>query len=114
MTTTRNHKRRQRARRVRASITGSVTRPRVSVFRSLTGFSAQVIDDGAGATVASSSTKGLGISNSVEGAAKVGADLVQKCKDAGVETVVFDRAGYKYHGKVKACAEALREGGITL
>ncbi len=114
MTTTKNHKRRQRARRVRAHVTGTTARPRVSVFRSLTAFSAQMIDDSTGKTIAAASTKTLATTNSVEGAGKVGADLAEKCKEAKVEAVVFDRAGYKYHGKVKACAEALREGGITL
>ncbi len=115
MNTTRNDKRKHRTRRIRARISGTKERPRVSIFRSLTSFRAQVIDDATGTTIASANLADLSNEkNTVEGAAKVGAILVKKCKDIGIESAVFDRSGYKYHGKVKAFADALRDGGLKL
>lgn len=110
---TRNEKRRHRTRRIRARVTGTATKPRLSIFRSLTGFSAQLIDDSAGKTLASASLRELkGSKNTVEGVASVGEALAKKATSAGISDVVFDRSGYKYHGKVKAFADSAREAGL--
>ncbi|WP_299840962.1 50S ribosomal protein L18 [uncultured Jannaschia sp.] len=91
-------------------------RPRLSVHRSNKNLSVQVIDDVAGRTLASASTleKDLGLigKNNVDAAAKVGAAIAERAKKAGVEDVYFDRGGFLFHGKVKALAEAAREGGL--
>jgi len=108
-------KRLRRRRRVRAKIRGSAERPRISVFRSNRGIFAQLIDDSTGRTVASVSwiepeLRGLG---RMEQAHRAGALLADRAKAAGVDTAVFDRGGYKYHGRVKALADGAREGGLT-
>jgi large subunit ribosomal protein L18 len=105
----------RRRRRVRAKVSGTAERPRVAVFRSNRGVSAQLIDDVAGATLAyaswtESEFKSL---DKMEQAKQVGAALAARAKAAGVETVVFDRGGYQYHGRVKALAEGAREGGLA-
>src|SRR5882757_3147274 len=105
----------RRRRRVRAKIRGSAERPRIAVFRSNRGISAQLIDNDRGHTVAAatwteSDLKGL---PRMEQAAKVGALLAERAKTAGIERAVFDRGGYRYHGRVKALAEGAREGGLT-
>jgi large subunit ribosomal protein L18 len=105
----------KRRRRVRAKIHGSAERPRISVFRSNRGIFAQLIDDDGGRTLASvnwteSELRGLG---RMEQATRAGALLAERAKAAGVETAVFDRGGYKYHGRVKALADGAREGGLT-
>jgi large subunit ribosomal protein L18 len=105
----------KRRRRVRAKIRGSAERPRISVFRSNRGISAQLIDDGQGLTLAAvnwteADLRGLG---PMEQATKAGELLAQRAKQAGVEQAVFDRGGYKYHGRVKALAEGARAGGLT-
>ena len=91
-------------------------RPRLSVHRSNKNISVQLIDDAAGRTLASASTleKDLGLigKNNVEAAAKIGAAIAERAKSAGVEKVVFDRGGFLFHGKVKALADAAREGGL--
>lgn len=91
-------------------------RPRLSVHRSSKNISVQVIDDAKGVTLASASTleKDLGFvgKNNVEAAAKVGATVAERAKAAGVEEVIFDRGGFLFHGKVKALADAAREGGL--
>ncbi len=91
-------------------------KPRLSVHRSLKNISVQVIDDVQGRTLASASSleKDLGVvgKNNVEAAAKIGAAIAERAKAAGVEEVVFDRGGYLFHGKVKALADAAREGGL--
>lgn len=102
----------KRAKRIRARVQGTPERPRLSVFRSLKGLSAQVIDDTAGKTLAAASTKEAKAKPTLDGAKKVGELLAKKAKDAGVKAVVFDRAGYKYHGQIKALADAAREGGL--
>ena len=90
--------------------------PRLSVHRSLKNISVQVIDDAAGRTLAAASTlePGLGLKgrNNKEAAAKVGAEIAARAKAAGVERVYFDRGGFLFHGKVKALADAAREGGL--
>lgn len=100
--------------RVRAKISGTESKPRLNVFRSNTNIYAQVIDDVKGVTLASSSSKELKLTNgnNIEGAKLVGLDIAKKCLAKNIDTVVFDRGGYVYHGRVKALAEAAREGGL--
>ena len=107
-------KRLKRRRRVRAKVHGSAERPRISVFRSNRGVFAQLIDDDNGRTLASVTwtESDLRSLKPMEQAAKAGELLAQRAKAAGVETAVFDRGGYQYHGRVKALAEGAREGGL--
>jgi len=107
--------RERRHRRVRGKVEGSVDRPRLMVFRSNRGIFAQVVDDGAGKTLAGANWKGLPKSFSgdkTEQAREVGKAVAAAAKKAGVEEVVFDRGGYLYHGRVKALADGAREGGL--
>ena len=107
--------RERRHRRVRGKLVGTAERPRLVVFRSNRGIEAQLIDDLEGKTLAAASWLQLkkGFKGSkTEQAAEVGKLLAQNAKQANVETVVFDRGGYLYHGRVKALAEAAREGGL--
>ena len=106
----------RRHRRVRGKIAGTAERPRLVVFRSNRGIFAQLVDDDAGKTVASASWTSLPKSfkgDKTEQAAEVGKRLAEAAKKAGVETVVFDRGGYLYHGRVKALADGAREGGLS-
>jgi|SRR4051812_5596332 large subunit ribosomal protein L18 len=107
-------KRLKRRRRVRSKVHGSAERPRISVFRSNRGIFAQVIDDDAGRTLASVqwTESDLRSLKPMEQAQRAGALLAERAKAAGVETVVFDRGGYQFHGRVKALAEGAREGGL--
>jgi large subunit ribosomal protein L18 len=100
--------------RVRKKVRGTASRPRLAVFRSNKYIYAQVIDDVEGVTVAqaSSQEKAAGGSLSVETAAKVGELVATRAKDAGVDSVVFDRGGYRFHGRVKALADAARKAGL--
>jgi large subunit ribosomal protein L18 len=105
----------KRRRRVRAKIHGSADRPRISVFRSNRGIFAQLIDDDSGRTLAAvnwteADLRGL---KPMEQASRAGALLAERGKAAGVQTAVFDRGGYKYHGRVKALADGAREAGLT-
>lgn len=110
---TRNNRRLSRSRRIRAKVSGTETKPRVRVFRSLKSFYAQVIDDVNGKTVAQASIKDVeGAKNDLDGVKKLGELLSKTCIDSNVKEIVFDRAGYQYHGKVKVFAEALRSGGL--
>jgi large subunit ribosomal protein L18 len=107
--------RERRHRRVRRKIVGTAERPRVAVFRSNRGIEVQLIDDVEGRTLAHASH--LGVKKSFKGskteqAAEVGKLLAAAAKKAGIETVVFDRGGYLYHGRVKALADGAREGGL--
>ncbi|BCD67375.1 50S ribosomal protein L18 [Nitratiruptor sp. YY09-18] len=102
----------KRKRRVRGKITGSAERPRVSIFKSNRHFYAQAIDDTKGHTLAYSDGAKLGVKVNKEDVKKVAADMAQKLKAVGVETIVFDRNGYLYHGVVASFADALRENGI--
>ena len=105
----------RRHKRVRLSITGTTERPRVAVSRSNKHISAQIIDDTTGRTLASATSveKAVGASGSnIEGATKVGELLATRAKAAGISTVVFDRGGFDYHGRVAALAEALRAQGL--
>ena len=104
--------RQQRKRRIRARVIGTSARPRLSVYRSLKGLSAQIIDDEQGKTLCSASSKEAKAKMNLEGAKKVGELVAKKAKDAGVTTIVFDRNAYKYHGRVKALADGAREGGL--
>lgn len=102
-------------RRVRGKIQGTAERPRLSVFRSNKQIYAQLIDDLAGRTLASASSRGdeeAGQGNKVAQAAVVGKRIAEAGKSAGISEVVFDRNGYLYHGRVKQLAEAAREGGL--
>jgi large subunit ribosomal protein L18 len=105
----------KRRRRVRAKVRGSAERPRISVFRSNRGIFVQLIDDDAGRTLAAVNwTEGeLRSLKPLEQATRAGALLADRAKAAGVETAVFDRGGYRYHGRVKALAEGAREGGLN-
>jgi len=111
---TKPQQRLRRRRRVRARITGSAERPRLSVFRSNRGIFAQLIDDRVGRTVASVSwtEDELRKLSAGEQAKRAGELLAERAKQAGVETCVFDRAGYRFHGRVRALAEGAREGGL--
>ncbi len=104
----------KRRRRVRAKVRGSATRPRISVFRSNRGISAQLIDDEAGRTLAAVNwtEPELRSLRSDEQAQRVGALLAERAQAAGIETAVFDRGGYRYHGRVKALAMGAREAGL--
>ena len=102
----------KRKKRIRSRVLGTAARPRLTVYRSHKAVYAQVIDDAAGKTLASSSTMDVKAKATVEGAKKVGEALAKKAKDAGIKAVVFDRNAYKYHGAVKALADGAREGGL--
>jgi large subunit ribosomal protein L18 len=106
--------RERRHRRVRGKIFGSAERPRLVVFRSNRGIEAQLVDDLEGKTLAAASWLNLKSfkGSKTDQAAEVGKLLAQNAKQAGVETAVFDRGGYLYHGRVKALADAAREGGL--
>jgi large subunit ribosomal protein L18 len=111
---TKTQARLRRRRRVRAKVRGTAERPRLSVFRSNRGIQAQLIDDVKGHTVAAVSwtedeLKSLG---RMEQAKRAGELLAERAKAAGVETCIFDRGGYRFHGKVRALAEGAREGGL--
>ena len=100
--------------RVRKNIHGTKDVPRLNVFRSNNGIYVQVIDDDASTTLVSSSTAELKIKNggNIEAAKLVGADIAKKCLEKKIKTVVFDRGGYLYHGRVEALADAARENGL--
>ena len=112
MTTKKEQRRLKIKFRIRKSVNGTAERPRLSVFRSNKQIYAQVINDLTGTTLVSASSLGLEKLAKSEQAQKVGALLAEKAKAAGVEKVVFDRNGYLYHGRVKALADAAREGGL--
>ncbi|NLW10948.1 MAG: 50S ribosomal protein L18 [Clostridiaceae bacterium] len=116
--TCRNEVRRRKHLRVRKKISGTGARPRLCVFRSLSHIYAQVIDDTTGVTLASASTLDkelkdkVGNGGNAAAAAEVGKLVAQRAVAEGIETVVFDRSGYIYHGRVAALAEAAREAGL--
>jgi len=112
---TKPERRLKRRRRVRAKVRGTAERPRISVFRSNRGICAQLIDDDAGRTIAAVNwiepeLRPLG---GADQARRVGALLAERAKSTGVHTAVFDRGGYRYHGRVQALAEGAREGGLV-
>ena len=100
--------------RVRKRLSGTKERPRLSVFRSLKHIYAQIIDDGTGVTLAAASSreKGQASGNNKKGATEVGKLIANRCREKGIDAVVFDRGGFKYHGRVKALADAAREAGL--
>lgn len=108
----------KRKKRVRSRVQGTVTRPRLNVFRSLKHIYAQAIEDETGKTLVSASTLSPELKGSfkypgnVEAAKKVGELIAKKCLEKGIQKVVFDRSGYLYHGRVKALAEAARTSGL--
>jgi large subunit ribosomal protein L18 len=107
--------RERRHRRVRGKVRGTAERPRLTVFRSNRGIFAQLVDDDSGKTLAGASWVGLPKSfkgDKTEQATEVGKQLASAAKQAGIDSVVFDRGGYLYHGRVKALAEGAREGGL--
>jgi large subunit ribosomal protein L18 len=113
--TTKPAKRLKRRRRVRAKVRGTAERPRLSIFRSNRGMFAQLVDDTNGRTLAAVSWTEADFKNlgSMEQAKAVGEAIAKRAKDAGIETAVFDRGGYQYHGRVAALAEGAREGGLA-
>ena len=114
-TLTTREARERRHRRVRARVSGTAERPRLVVFRSNRGIEAQLVDDVEGRTLASATWLALPkpfTGPKTEQAAQVGRLLAENARKAGVETVVFDRGGYLYHGRVKALADGAREGGL--
>ena len=114
----RNALRVRRHARVRRRMTGNAERPRLSVFRSLHHVYAQLIDDATGKTIAAASTRekavadGLDSHSSSAAAEKVGKVIAERAKEKGISAVVFDRGGYKYHGRIKALADAARGAGL--
>ncbi len=100
--------------RIRKKISGTAERPRLSVFRSLKHISAQIIDDTTGTTLASASSveKSLGTKGNAEGAKAVGRALAERAKEKGVNAVIFDRGGFRYHGRVASLADGAREAGL--
>jgi len=116
--TCRNDIRKRKHDRVRAKISGTAQRPRLCVFRSLSNIYAQVIDDEAGKTLASASTldseikEKAAFGGNVDAAKEVGKLVAKRALEKGIETVVFDRGGYIYHGRVMSLAEAAREAGL--
>ena len=98
--------------RIRGRISGTAARPRMTVFRSNKQIYVQLVDDLAGKTLVSASSKGIAEGNKSEIAAKVGESIAKKALEAGISEVVFDRNGYLFHGRVKALADAARNGGL--
>lgn len=107
--------REKRRKRVRRKLAGTAERPRLSVYRSNVHIYAQLINDDAGHTLAAADSREVGeAENRKESARKVGELIARKASEAGIETVVFDRGGNKYHGRIAALAEGAREGGLKL
>ncbi len=108
----------RRHKRVRAKVSGTAARPRMNVFRSLTGIYAQLVDDSQGVTLVSASTLDHELKGQMTGKKKseqaklVGLAVAERAKAAGITAVIFDRGGYRYHGRVKAVADGAREGGL--
>ena len=104
----------KRKARIRAKISGTAERPRLSVYKSARHVYAQVIDDNAGKTIASVSSFGKDSKGSnVEACTELGKTLAERCKAASISQIVFDRNGYQYHGRIKAFAEGVRESGLS-
>lgn len=116
MNVSKNSIRLQRARRVRSKVSGVAEKPRLNVFRSLQGVSVQVIDDTMGKTLVSASWRDMKKpfeKNTVAQAMEIGKLVGKRCLEKEITTVIFDRAGYRYHGKVKAVADGAREAGLV-
>ena len=117
MALTKLEKRNRIRMRIRKKISGTAEKPRIAVFRSNKQIYAQVVDDNKGITILSVSSREKEVAGQTgikktEQAKLVGKSLAEKCKEKGIENVVFDRSGYKYHGRVKSLADAAREGGL--
>ena len=116
MAKSKNQRRDKIRKRIRGVVSGTTARPRLSVFRSNKDIYAQLIDDSKGITIASASSREAGINevkdNKVAKAVLVGKKIAELAKGAGIESVVFDRGGYLYHGRVKSLADGAREGGL--
>jgi large subunit ribosomal protein L18 len=114
--TSKGNRRLKRRRRVRAKVSGTSSRPRISVFRSNRGLSAQLIDDSSGRTLAAVNwfEADLRPLAKPERTKRAGEALAERAKSAGISGAVFDRGGYRYHGHVRAFAEAIREAGISV
>lgn len=112
----RNKSRLTRHNRVRSKVFGTASKPRLVVFRSLKNLYVQVIDDVKGVTLVAADLKEVAkkdVKNNIENATKLGELIAKKCTELKIKDVVFDRGGYKYHGKVKALAEGARKGGLN-
>src|SRR5262245_6278725 len=109
---TREQYRHRRHLRVRKKVSGTTERPRLVIFRSLKHITAQIVDDVTRKTILTVSSTGLEAGKKTEKSLEVGKLIAARAKDAGITKVVFDRAGYKYHGRVKAVADGAREGGL--
>ena len=110
-----NQQRLKRRKRVRGKISGTTSRPRLCVYRSLANISAQIIDDSNGTTLVSASTYEAGFTGNggnKEAAKEIGKKLAERAAEKGITEVVFDRSGYIYHGRVQELAEGAREGGL--
>ena len=111
-------RRTRRRRGIRKKLHGTSEKPRLAVFRSLKHIYAQIIDDDRGVTICQASTRSkelrdeIGSGGNAEAAKKVGAALAERAKAKSIESVCFDRGGYRFHGRVKSLAEAVREGGV--
>lgn len=116
MALTKTERRKRINLRIRKTINGTAERPRLSVFRSNSQIYVQLIDDLKGVTIVSASSKEKSLAefkgNKIDQAAGVGKLIAEKCKEKGIDSVIFDRGGYKYHGRVKSLAEAARAGGL--
>jgi large subunit ribosomal protein L18 len=118
MPVSRNDQRTKRHARLRKKVVGTQSRPRLQIFRSLHHTYAFVVDDTKGHTLVAASTRegavseGLGSRTNIEAAQKVGSAIAKRAKDAGIDAVVFDTSGHKYHGRVAALAQAAREAGL--
>jgi large subunit ribosomal protein L18 len=113
--TQKNEIRKRIHKRIRRKVAGSPERPRLAVFRSVAHIYAQVIDDAGGKTLVSASTVEKAVKTkggNLAAAKAIGKLVAERAKDAGIKSVVFDRGGYQYHGRVKALAEAAREAGL--
>ncbi|HEX8993646.1 MAG TPA: 50S ribosomal protein L18 [Candidatus Paceibacterota bacterium] len=104
----------RRHARVRARISGTTARPRLAVYKSNRYLHAQIIDDTVGKTLVSGSTKEAAKEKKTDGAAWLGGELAKRAKAAGITTVVFDRGGFRYAGRIAALADAAREGGLAM
>jgi large subunit ribosomal protein L18 len=111
--TSKNILRQVRHTRIRKTLSGTTLRPRLSVYRSNTALYVQIINDEVGQTLVSSSTPQLKLGKTMADAKALGTDIAKKALAAGIQTIVFDRSGYLYHGRIKALADAAREAGLT-
>lgn len=112
MKNSRNKSRIHRKRRIRAKVSGTAKRPRLCIFKSLIKTEVQLIDDEKGKTLVAVNSKSLKVKNDVEGAMELGKKIAEKALAKKISEIVFDRSGYKYHGKAKAIADGAREGGL--